>query len=1709
MVRSDSRVHFFIDNLDECFSQPEEIIQRLRSIARPEKDQLKLVIADAYREIFDRNGDSYRRISMDDKHIVSVGAEQFIVTKVYELAQKDPIWVVLDSSDLARFYISLENTTYLLAKLRMLLVQKNFKRTEKGWLNTAMRWIAHAMRPLKSSELSLAVALEEAAEEYVQTPDDYISWDIVSDIQQAVGPLIEIVDDIIYPIHGTLKTFLVKRDKDSDTCSHYSILERCIKYLMSTEYDYSHAFSPQDRKLGLLSYACEHWPEHLRLTNTAAKAKAIALVDRFLGNDDAVKAWAGLYHHLTSSTHDVSMSLDTRPKIVCYFGMTELIDDSIGQGLETEQKGELLDLAIKKGHIHTVPKLLNNGAQSKWAAGVAAAGGCVDISEFLRKAGYKLDQRDPRGFTPLHCASFSGQEIILEYLLNLKCAVNFDLLASESETALHLAARAGHEGCVKSLVEKGADIHAEDQYGYDILKYAAIGGFTGMVMWLVDHGAKPKTLAKDEKSALQLAVERGHCSTVDFLLRNIPSDFVGYAIDDAIDIAAREGHLDILQLLFDEKRSSSGNQNVAPDKHITDLCEVAVDETLKLEPNHRKSPLEWAAERGHTRIVPILLQNDLGHDWRDCSAALLIAAQEGQEAIVSLLLDHGASVSALDSNGWTAMHVASKYGNGHILRKLLQHTMSKVLIDQPAGYDGTTPLHLAVGSGHVEIIDILLEHDANPNLKSNAGMTALHVAVKEGHLQAVKRLCLPEILWLRDNNNMTALDMAVAETHVEMAGELIQALVDVHEESARLKTLFPLHLAIKLEHEGTIRYLLDKGWDHNKPDDAGNAPLQLATQQNFLPGMEMLLKSHCDPTTKNHRKETPLHRAARLEYIGAAKILLEFKANIDTTDHYGRTPLFHAVWHKKIEVVKLLLGFNMMPNLAIGNSRSWTLLHAAVDSGTITELLIAANAEPNSINDNGLTPLALACKYGYTDTVKALLKGNADPNLTGDKGSTPLHLACTQPNNLEIIQLLVEKGAKLQAMDEDSLTALQVAASHADKDSILYLVERGADIHGRIKDSNDDNGNGPILTLCASRGGRLFPELAPCLLQHGADVNEVGGPYHTALQAACAQNGHEVVEWLLDRKVNPNVKGGEFGTALCAAVDSFEREQDSGEYGRIERDVRLLHEFSADINLSEGEKPTALQRVTKKGADKAVCLLLELGASVNIVRGKQDPPLSAAISAGCNLETVEALLRAKANLTAAGPGGLTPLQATIKNDRDDILKLLKRHGFDPSTKDEDGRSMLTYAIAWRSRVILSYVLKECNVDVHEQDAAGRTPLMSAVLAGDRGLTGTLRERGFAATIEARDSEGKTVLIQAVSLDRLSTVKELLEYGADPTAEDGRGRGPLYWAARTARFEVLETIIAAIAERADTNPDCFRRQREVAVHGAIASDNLQALERLAELEDADIDENQSDGWTALYTARRCGFSRIERFLSRTMSGIFIEPTPQTPLAWHARDRTPALKLESNERRITVLKQPQYLQSLDSRTQGYSVARADFPMKPIINDVVYYFEVQIIKAEKDALIGIGFCEDRAPMDTMLGWDEGSWGYHADDGRAFSNGQGAQSSREYGDPYNVSDIVGCGVNFKEKTAFFTKNGEVIGCAFENITGKLYPAVCFEIKGEGWQVEATFCNDPYEEPLFRFNGPFDGPDTFKPSAKSSSVDNSSDDESPNLDDDMYTSSD
>lgn len=115
----------------------------------------------------------------------------------------------------------------------------------------------------------------------------------------------------------------------------------------------------------------------------------------------------------------------------------------------------------------------------------------------------------------------------------------------------------------------------------------------------------------------------------------------------------------------------------------------------------------------------------------------------------------------------------------------------------------------------------------------------------------------------------------------------------------------------------------------------------------------------------------------------------------------------------------------------------------------------------------------------------------------------------------------------------------------------------------------------------------------------------------------------------------------------------------------------------------------------------------------------------------------------------------------------------------------------------------------------------------------------------------------------------------------------------------------------------------------------------------------------------------------------------------------------------------------------------------------------------------------------MSRLPGWEPESWAYHGDDGNAFCS---QSSGKVYGPPFTLDDTIGCGVNFRNGTAFFTKNGDhlsklcevtnskvrelasntpQLGTAFREVRGRLFPSIGMKKTGE--HIRVNFGQSPF----------------------------------------------
>ncbi len=147
-----------------------------------------------------------------------------------------------------------------------------------------------------------------------------------------------------------------------------------------------------------------------------------------------------------------------------------------------------------------------------------------------------------------------------------------------------------------------------------------------------------------------------------------------------------------------------------------------------------------------------------------------------------------------------------------------------------------------------------------------------------------------------------------------------------------------------------------------------------------------------------------------------------------------------------------------------------------------------------------------------------------DINGKGAYGDTPLIRACEQNQpNIEIIKLLIQNGADLNALGWKNRTALHFACIGSDFEIAKLLIENGAKLH-------DESNDTPLTIACEKYNPNI--DIIKLLIQSGADLNAVGYQNRTALQWACINNHFEIVTLLIQGGADLNATGYANRTAL-------------------------------------------------------------------------------------------------------------------------------------------------------------------------------------------------------------------------------------------------------------------------------------------------------------------------------------------------------------------------------------------------------------------------------------------------------------------------------------------------------------------------------------------------------------------------------------------------
>lgn len=450
--------------------------------------------------------------------------------------------------------------------------------------------------------------------------------------------------------------------------------------------------------------------------------------------------------------------------------------------------------AARRGDAQAVQALLTNKADVNapapdgatalhWATYLNDA---QTVSKLIR-AGADVNAINNYGVTPLALAAKQANVAIITDLLKAGADPNDPInYVNAAETPLMHAARAGRVEAVNTLIYAGARINATETWnGQSALMWAAAEGHAPVVQALVEGGADIRLSSNAGTTPLIFAVRKGDMASVKALIA-AGADVNEKRPDLATPllVAIINGHEDLVDLLL-EKGADPNAEGGSTSLTIQGIRAEPLKIDLKTPPK-RQQLAEVATEGGNGR------NNSFG---RPLQAAVHVANWHVSDQFISVnmdrlriikaLLKHGAEVNGRNSD------MEPRWSGARYRRRLV----------------GATAFLFAAKANDIEVMRLLLEHGADPTMKTHANITALQLSAG--------------IAWASNQDRASeAQVLEVVKMLVEELGADVNEMNDTGETA--------MHAAAYRGANSVVQYLFDKGATLDVVALDGRTPLQVA-----------------------------------------------------------------------------------------------------------------------------------------------------------------------------------------------------------------------------------------------------------------------------------------------------------------------------------------------------------------------------------------------------------------------------------------------------------------------------------------------------------------------------------------------------------------------------------------------------------------------------------------------------------------------------------------------------------------------------------------------------------------------------------------------------------------------------------------------------------------------------------------------------------------
>lgn len=418
---------------------------------------------------------------------------------------------------------------------------------------------------------------------------------------------------------------------------------------------------------------------------------------------------------------------------------------------------------------------------------------------------------------------------------------------------------------------------------------------------------------------------------------------------------------------------------------------------------------------------------------------------------------------------------------------------------------------------------------------------------------------------------------------------------------------------------------------------------------------------------------------------------------------------------------------------------------------------ITKGNDPSQLNSNAFDPVCLAInEKASNEAVKFLLaqKGNDVNKRTHDE-RTYIFWAAYR-GNVEIMNYLIEKGARLDVRDDKGYSALTFAAASGEPNTQVYdlCIKNGIDIK---KDLDNEGANALLLAMPFDKDFAL----TNYFISKGLDIKSVDARGNTAFNYAAKMGNIKTMKGLLAKGVTFN------DNAMIFASQGTRSSANTVEV------YQYLESLKVKPTAVGKNGETALHNIVRKEKQfEVVKYFLSKGVDVNAADLEGNTVFMNAASSNNDIEIIDVLAAKLKDINHKNKKGATAIALAVRNNTPEIVQALLSKGADVKAIDKNGDNLAFY-------LMQSY-----------------SPQKSAAFESKLKI---LEEKGLALATPQKN--GNTLYHLAVAQNDLALMKIAARYKMDINAKNADGLTALHRAAMVAQDDrVLKFLIESGAKK---------------------------------------------------------------------------------------------------------------------------------------------------------------------------------------------------------------------------------------------------------------------------------------------------------------------